>query len=108
MPKEMHILPWLLDYRTDDDLVPLHIEITNWVREPREPWSACLAVRYAGYPKVSAELIIRIVGGGYLADVWGSDIAEPMREVLFETFHAAQLAAEQHALHVCHLIPIDA
>ena len=103
----LEVRQWMLDYRSDDDLVPLRIEITNWTKWPGEAWSADIAVRYDGHPPVSAELIIRTVADGFLVDVHGPHI-QSWVGVHFPTWHAAQLAAEQYALNVVHLIPIDA
>lgn len=108
MPKRtpIEIRQWLLDYRTDDDLVPLCVSITNWVKFPGQPWGADITVRFDGCPKVSAELAVRCDGRNYIADVRGEGLFEEMESVRFPTFHAAQLAAEEHALHVSHLIPV--
>lgn len=103
----IYVLEWLLDYRASGDIVPLRVEVTNWMVGPGEPWSADISVRYDGHPEVSAELIIHAVADGFRVEVYGKRVP-PMKAARFRTFHAAQYAAERYALDVVHLIPVDA
>lgn len=102
-------MPWLLNpdaYVSDE--VPFYVGRTCWVRYPGEGWGADLTVKFDrpdDLVEAQVELVIRVEAGAFIAQVACFRDPSLSMSATFSTFHAAQIAAETHAIKVVHRVP---